>query len=194
MARPSAAGARPRNSLKPPLGPVGPAHAAGQGRLEHDRRRLSPASPSKRAWPSRCGEKIRRDAARRAAAGRGQREALDVPGPAHERGEHARRNRSRSTGRSTRRPQSPSTCSKDLGIDRCLFILGGWTEGGYDCRHPDNLPANPECGGNEALADAIRRIQAAGLRRLPARQLPGHVPRRQELESRRSSRSGRTAR
>lgn len=51
---------------------------------------------------------------------------------------------------------------KDLGIERCLFILGGWTEGGYDCRHPDNLPANPECGGNDALAAAIRRIQALG--------------------------------
>jgi len=48
---------------------------------------------------------------------------------------------------------------KDLDIGRCLFILGGWTEGGYDCRHPDNLPANEECGGNEALANAIRRIQ-----------------------------------
>ncbi|MBN1851071.1 MAG: hypothetical protein JW829_00045 [Pirellulales bacterium] len=47
----------------------------------------------------------------------------------------------------------------DLGIDRCLFMLGGWTEGGYDCRHPDNLPANSECGGNEALANAIQRIQ-----------------------------------
>jgi hypothetical protein len=51
---------------------------------------------------------------------------------------------------------------RDLQIDRCLFILGGWTEGGYDCRHPDNLPANPECGGNEALATAIRRIQSLG--------------------------------
>jgi hypothetical protein len=51
---------------------------------------------------------------------------------------------------------------KDLGIDRCLFMVGGWTEGGYDCRHPDNLPANPECGGNDALAAAIRRIQALG--------------------------------
>ncbi len=52
--------------------------------------------------------------------------------------------------------------SKDVGIQRCLFIIGGWTEGGYDCRHPDNLPANPECGGNSALADAIRRIQSLG--------------------------------
>jgi hypothetical protein len=41
-------------------------------------------------------------------------------------------------------------------------MLGGWTNGGYDCRHPDNLPANPECGGNEALADAIQRIQRLG--------------------------------
>ena len=48
---------------------------------------------------------------------------------------------------------------KDVGIERCLFMMGGWTEGGYDCRHPDNLPANPECGGNDALADAVKRIQ-----------------------------------
>lgn len=50
----------------------------------------------------------------------------------------------------------------DLDIERCLFMVGGWMEGGYDCRHPDNLPANPECGGNEALSDAIKRIQALG--------------------------------
>ncbi len=50
----------------------------------------------------------------------------------------------------------------DLGIGQCLFTIGGWTEGGYDCRHPDALPANPECGGNAALADAVRRIQALG--------------------------------
>ena len=49
---------------------------------------------------------------------------------------------------------------KDVGIERCLFMMGGWTEGGYDCRHPDNLPANPECGGNNELASAIKRIQS----------------------------------
>jgi len=49
---------------------------------------------------------------------------------------------------------------EDLGIERCFFMMGGWTEGGYDVRHPDNLPANPQCGGNEALADAVKRIQA----------------------------------
>lgn len=48
----------------------------------------------------------------------------------------------------------------DVGIERCLFMIGGWTEGGYDCRHPDNLPANPECGGNKGLREAINRIQA----------------------------------
>ncbi|MDD4870580.1 MAG: DUF6259 domain-containing protein [Kiritimatiellae bacterium] len=50
----------------------------------------------------------------------------------------------------------------DLGIDRCLFTIGGWTEGGYDCRHPDALPANAECGGNDALTDAVKRIKALG--------------------------------
>ena len=51
---------------------------------------------------------------------------------------------------------------RDLKIDRCLFTIGGWTEGGYDCRHPDNLSANAECGGDQALAEAIRRIQDLG--------------------------------
>lgn len=51
---------------------------------------------------------------------------------------------------------------RDLGLDRCLFTIGGWTEGGYDCRHPDALPANAECGGNAALAAAVQRIQALG--------------------------------
>ena len=51
---------------------------------------------------------------------------------------------------------------RDLKIDRCLFTIGGWTEGGYDCRHPDDLPANAECGGDQALAEAIRRIQDLG--------------------------------
>jgi hypothetical protein len=50
----------------------------------------------------------------------------------------------------------------DVKIERCFFMVGGWTEGGYDVRHPDNLPANPECGGNEALADAVERIQKLG--------------------------------
>lgn len=52
--------------------------------------------------------------------------------------------------------------SRDLAIDRCLFILGGWTEGGYDCRHPDALPANPECGGDGALANSVKRIRSLG--------------------------------
>jgi len=51
---------------------------------------------------------------------------------------------------------------KDLEIDRVLFTLGGWTNGGYDCRHPDIMPAAPECGGNAGLADCARRIAQVG--------------------------------
>jgi len=50
----------------------------------------------------------------------------------------------------------------ELDIDRCLFIIGGWVNGGYDCRHPDILPANPECGGNDGLANALKRIDKLG--------------------------------
>ena len=48
----------------------------------------------------------------------------------------------------------------DLALDDVLFHLGGWTRYGYDCKHPDNMPANPECGGNEGLADCAQRVQA----------------------------------
>ena len=85
----------------------------------------------------------------------------------------------------------------DLGLRRCLFMIGGWTAGGYDCRHPDNLPANPEeCGGNRKLwptpSGSIQKFK--WLRRVSPRQLPGHVPRRKELGHRSSSRSGPMAR
>ena len=50
----------------------------------------------------------------------------------------------------------------DLGIDRAFVVMAGWTNGGYDVRHPDVLPANPECGGNAGVQDASRRIRACG--------------------------------
>jgi len=51
---------------------------------------------------------------------------------------------------------------KDLELEDVLFHLGGWTRYGYDCRHPDIRPANPECGGNEALLDCVDRVKACG--------------------------------
>jgi hypothetical protein len=50
----------------------------------------------------------------------------------------------------------------DLEIDRCLYILGGWINGGYDNGHPDILPANEPCGGNAGLIDAMDRIEKLG--------------------------------
>jgi len=50
----------------------------------------------------------------------------------------------------------------DLDIDRCLYIIGGWINGGYDNGHPDILPANAPCGGNEGLSDAMDRIEKLG--------------------------------
>jgi hypothetical protein len=51
---------------------------------------------------------------------------------------------------------------RDLQLERVLFTLGGWIHRGYDNQHPDILPAAPECGGDEALADCSRRVRALG--------------------------------
>ena len=51
---------------------------------------------------------------------------------------------------------------KDLKLDRVLFTMGGWTRRGYDNQHPDILPASPECGGNEGLAESSRRVRNLG--------------------------------
>ena len=51
---------------------------------------------------------------------------------------------------------------RDLQIDRAMVVLAGWINGGYDVRHPDVLPAAPECGGDAGLAVAAMRINACG--------------------------------
>lgn len=51
---------------------------------------------------------------------------------------------------------------RDLDLKHVLFLLGGWIHRGYDNQHPDILPAAPECGGNEALADCARRVMDLG--------------------------------
>lgn len=50
----------------------------------------------------------------------------------------------------------------DLEIDQAFVVFAGWINGGYDVRHPDILPAAPECGGNAGLVDASRRIRDCG--------------------------------
>ncbi|MCX8108201.1 MAG: DUF5696 domain-containing protein, partial [Verrucomicrobiae bacterium] len=51
---------------------------------------------------------------------------------------------------------------RDLGLKRVLFLMGGWIRRGYDNQHPDILPAAPECGGNEGLADCAQRVMNLG--------------------------------
>ena len=50
----------------------------------------------------------------------------------------------------------------DLKLEKVLFVMGGWTHRGYDNQHPDILPANPECGGNDRLAECSRRVMQLG--------------------------------
>ncbi|MBM4047393.1 MAG: hypothetical protein FJ279_19985, partial [Planctomycetes bacterium] len=51
---------------------------------------------------------------------------------------------------------------RDLQIDRAMYVLAGWIHRGYDNQHPDILPAAPECGGTEKLADCAKRVKACG--------------------------------
>lgn len=51
---------------------------------------------------------------------------------------------------------------KDLGIDRAMFVIAGWINGGYDGTHPDVLPAAPESGGDAGLAALSRRVKSLG--------------------------------
>jgi hypothetical protein len=58
--------------------------------------------------------------------------------------------------------QSAEHWRRDLGIDRAMVVLAGWLHRGYDNQHPDILPACAECGGNEGLAAAGKRIRDCG--------------------------------
>ena len=51
---------------------------------------------------------------------------------------------------------------RDLKMEKVLFGLGGWTRRGYDNQHPDILPAAPEAGGDQGLADCARRVMQLG--------------------------------
>lgn len=51
---------------------------------------------------------------------------------------------------------------KTLEIDRALVMLAGWNYAGYDNQLPRVLPACPEAGGDEGLADCARRVRDCG--------------------------------
>ena len=51
---------------------------------------------------------------------------------------------------------------RDLEIDKAMYVLAGWIHRGYDNQHPDILPAAPECGGSDAMADCARRVKDCG--------------------------------
>ncbi|OIN99773.1 hypothetical protein AUJ67_06985 [Candidatus Desantisbacteria bacterium CG1_02_49_89] len=47
----------------------------------------------------------------------------------------------------------------DLQAENVLFQIGGWINRGYDNRHPDILPAAPECGGNVPLTATSKKVR-----------------------------------
>ncbi len=50
----------------------------------------------------------------------------------------------------------------EVGIERAMYVLAGWLNRGYDNKHPDILPAAPECGGDEGLTDCGDRVRDCG--------------------------------
>ncbi len=71
---------------------------------------------------------------------------------------------------------------RDLGVDRCLFMMGGWTRGATIAVIPTTCRPTPSAEATTGFGGGDRPHPGPGLRGLPARQLPGHVSRRQELE------------
>ena len=139
---------------------VGAAHSAGQGRLEHAGRGLSPDRRAEGPAVT-LHQKIGRDPhAERLLGAANVKLWTCLERRMSEDSTQVERQRIHWTFDEA--AQVAEHLRNDLGIDRCLFTIGGWTEGGYDCRHPDDLPANPECGGDEGLADAVGRIQELG--------------------------------
>jgi hypothetical protein len=51
---------------------------------------------------------------------------------------------------------------RDLKLDKVLFTMGGWIHRGYDNQHPDILPTAPECGGDVAFSNCVRRVMNLG--------------------------------
>lgn len=51
---------------------------------------------------------------------------------------------------------------RELGVERCLFTVAGWMNGGYDIGHPDVLPPAPDCGGGEGLARLAEAVRSCG--------------------------------
>lgn len=52
--------------------------------------------------------------------------------------------------------------ARNLGVDRAVTVVKGWSRRGYDMDYPDPLPAAEECGGNDGLARLSERVQALG--------------------------------
>ena len=161
-------------------GPVAAADAAGQGRLEHDRPRVPPIR-RETGYAVTLREKIRRDPHVELMVGAPDVKLWTCL--------TRRMNEESTTVESVRVHWTFDEAARvaehlrnDVKIDRCFFMVGGWTEGGYDCP-PSRQPAG-QPGVRRQRGPGGRRPAdpEAGLRRLPARQRPGHVPRRQELE------------
>ncbi len=51
---------------------------------------------------------------------------------------------------------------RDLKLDKVLFTMGGWIHRGYDNQHPDILPTAPECGGDAAFSNCVRKVISLG--------------------------------
>ncbi len=51
---------------------------------------------------------------------------------------------------------------KALGVDKCMFLLGGWNRMGYDREHVDMWPPAEAAGGIKGLARAAKAVKKNG--------------------------------
>jgi len=51
---------------------------------------------------------------------------------------------------------------KEMGVDKCLVLLGGWNRMGYDREHVDMWPPAEKAGGIKGLKQACKAVKSKG--------------------------------
>ncbi len=191
---PEAAAADHRVARASRLGPVGPSDAAGQGRLEHVWPPATGGSPRQKGLAVTLREKIERNP-HAEQTGRGAANVKLWTCLARRMNEESTKEESVKV-HWTFDEAAPIAehLQKDLGIEPVPVHPRRLDRRRLRLPPPGQPAGQPRVRRQRSPGRGDPADPGPGLRGLPARQLPGHVPRRQELEPGDASRRSPTAR